>query len=60
MGQPLQDDVGANFHYQKLRFYLQRLSRYKSRRRLTADLQNQKHKIQSNIFENIFSEAAHH
>ena len=59
----LQDDVIANFrsqgcHWQRLSQSLQismdRLCR------LTANLQNQKHKIQSNIFENIFFEAADH
>ena len=61
----LQDDVVANFRLQRLGSLWQRLSQSLQISmdrlcRLTANLQNQKHKIQSNIFENIFFEAADH
>ena len=50
----LQDDIIANFHFQRLDSYWQRLSQslqiFIDRLwRLTPNFQNQKHKIQSNI-----------
>ena len=55
----LQDDVIANFHFQRLRFYWQRLSKTLQCAMdrlctLTTSLKNQKHNIQSNTFQNIF------
>ena len=57
-GAILQDYVIANFQFRRLGSFLQRVSQslqiFGDRRKLTASLQNQKHKIQSKIFENIF------
>ena len=55
----------ANFQFERLESYWQRPSQslqiFMDRLfRLTASLQNQKHKIQNNIFENIFFEAVDH
>ena len=61
-GATLQDDVIANFQFQRLGSYWwsQSLQIYMHGLcRLTASLQKKKEKMQSNIFENIFEAADH-
>ena len=64
-GVALQVDIITNFQLQRIGSYWQRLIQSAQISmdklcRLKASLQNQKHKIGSNIFENISFEAADH
>ena len=62
-GAILQDDIIAKFPFQRLGSYWQRLRKSLQTSmdrlcRLSTSVQNQKHKMQKNIIENIFVETA--